>query len=71
MSRRKLTQLEREALVLVLEGKSNKQIAFEIGADEQCIKNRIHAAYRKLGISSARELLPIVEQTKVLLHIDV
>jgi DNA-binding NarL/FixJ family response regulator len=70
MSRRKLTELERGALRLVLEGKSNKQIAYEIGTDEQCIKNRLHAAFRKLGISSVRELLPIVEQTKVLLHID-
>jgi DNA-binding NarL/FixJ family response regulator len=67
--KRRLTKLERDALALVLEGKSNKAIADEIGTDEQCIKNRIRAAFRKLGIRSTRELLPIADKTKELLHL--
>lgn len=63
-----LTQLERETLLLVLAGKSNKQIAEEIGTDEHCIKNRVRAAYLKIGIRYTRELLPIAEQTKELLQ---
>ncbi len=67
--RRKLTHLEKSALALVIEGKSNKQIADEIGTDEQCVKNRIRAAFKKLGIKSTRELLPIIDQTKELLQV--
>jgi DNA-binding NarL/FixJ family response regulator len=63
-----LTKLESDALALVLEGKSNKQIADLIGTDEQCIKNRVRAAFKKLGIRSTRELLPIAGKTKELLH---
>lgn len=65
---KRLTKLERDALSLVLEGKSNKQIADEIGTDEQCIKNRVRSAFRKIGIRSSRELLPISQQTKELLQ---
>ena len=65
---RHLTQLEKHALALVLAGKSNKQIADEIGTDEQCVKNRIRAAFKKIGIKSTRQLLPIAEQTKELLQ---
>lgn len=67
--KRHLTKLERDALSLVLDGKSNKQIADVIGTDEQCVKNRIRAAFRKLGIRSTRELLPIADKTKELLHL--
>lgn len=66
--RQRLTQLERETLALVMQGKSNKEIADELGTDEQCIKNRIRAAYKKLGIKTTRELLPIATQTKELLQ---
>jgi DNA-binding NarL/FixJ family response regulator len=62
--KRHLTQLERGALALVLEGKSNREIANEVGTDEQCIKNRIRAAFKKLGIRYTRELLPIADETK-------
>lgn len=67
--KRHLTQRERDVLALVLEGKSNKQICAELGEDDSCIKTRIRAAFRKLGIRSTRELLPIVGQTKDLLNI--
>lgn len=66
--KRHLTKLEKGALALLLEGKSNKAIADEIGTDEQCIKNRIRAAFKKLGIRSSRELLPIAHKTKELLQ---
>lgn len=67
--KKRLTKLERDALSLVLDGKSNKAIAQEIGTDEQCIKNRIRAAFKKLGIRSSRELLPIASKTKELLQV--
>lgn len=69
VSQYRLTHLERQVLGLVLEGKSNKQIASELIEDEACIKTRIRAAFRKLGIRSTRELLPIADKTKELLHL--
>lgn len=70
MKRHRLTNVERETLSLVLAGKSNKQIAAELCEDESTIKSRVRSAFRILGIRSTRELLPIVDQTKDLLHID-
>lgn len=67
--KRRLTKIEREVLSLVLDGKSNKQIASELCEDESTIKTRIRAAFRKLGIRSTRELLPIAQQTKDVLQI--
>lgn len=67
--KRHLTQLEREVLKLVLEGKSNKQIADDLIEDEPCVKARIRAAFRKLGIRSTRELLPIAQTTKDMLNL--
>jgi DNA-binding CsgD family transcriptional regulator len=67
--KRQLTILERDTLALVLEGKSNKEIADELGTDEACIKSRVRCAFRILGIRSTRQLLPIAQQTKELLHL--
>jgi DNA-binding NarL/FixJ family response regulator len=69
MKRNRLTNLEKEALALVLQGKSNKQIAAELCEEETTVKARIRSAYRVLGIRYTRELLPIVGTTKELLHL--
>lgn len=69
MKRHKLTILERDTLALVLDGKSNKEIADELGTDEACIKSRVRCAFKVLGIRSTRQLLPIAAQTKELLNI--
>lgn len=54
---------------MVLQGKSNKQIAAELCEEETTVKARIRSAYRVLGIRYTRELLPIVGTTKELLHL--
>lgn len=69
MKRQRLTKLESESLTLVLRGMSNKQIAAELREEESTIKTRIRAAFRILGIRSTRELLPIADKTKELLHL--
>jgi DNA-binding NarL/FixJ family response regulator len=70
MKRKNLTQLEQGALALVLQGLSNKEIADYLGTDECTVKERVRNAYRVLGIRSTRQLLPIVEHAKEMLHID-
>jgi len=45
-----LTPRERAILSLLALGKSNKEIAFELGLREQTVKNYLYALYRKLGV---------------------
>lgn len=44
-----LTQREREIVALLAEGKSNRQIAEELGLTEQSVKNRLRDIFPKLG----------------------
>lgn len=59
-----LTSREKEILALLLEGKSNREIAATLGTTEQVIKNRVGALYSTLGIERTRQLLPLVPQLK-------
>lgn len=54
------TGREREIVDLLMEGKSNRQIAQALGIAEATVKKHLHHVYRKLGVRS-RALL-IVEQ---------
>lgn len=53
----KLTSREIEIILLVAEGKTNSEIASELGRSEKTIKNHLSAIYRKLEVSSRYELL--------------
>jgi FixJ family two-component response regulator len=52
-----LTRRERQVLDLVVEGKMNKQISFELGATERTIKAHRHAVMTKLKVKTIAELV--------------
>jgi DNA-binding NarL/FixJ family response regulator len=47
-----LTPQQRRVLMLLTEGKSNKQIAFEIAVTEATVKAHLSQIFRKLGVKS-------------------
>ena len=47
-----LSPQEYKICILIAEGRSNKEIAWELNLKEQTIKNYTHKIYQKLGISS-------------------
>jgi DNA-binding NarL/FixJ family response regulator len=51
-----LTEREQEVLVLVLEGRSNAQIAEELLLSGNTVKTHLSSIYRKLSVSSREEL---------------
>ena len=52
----KLSPRETEVVDLVLRGKSNKQIAFQLGITERTVEFHLKNVYTKLGIGSRMEL---------------
>jgi FixJ family two-component response regulator len=61
-----LTAREREVFSLVVRGKLNKQIAFELGASERTIKAHRHAVMGKLKARSLAEVVSIAERLGML-----
>jgi FixJ family two-component response regulator len=57
-----LTPREREVLALVATGRMNKQIAAELGAAEQTIKQHRGRVMKKLGVDSVADLVRLVER---------
>jgi DNA-binding NarL/FixJ family response regulator len=55
-----LTPRERDLVILVLQGDSNKQIAAKLGLSEQTVKNTLSNAYARLGVQSRGELFHAV-----------
>jgi len=62
----RLTPREREVFALVVRGKLNKQIAYELQASERTVKAHRHRITEKLGASTVAELVPIAEALGVL-----
>jgi FixJ family two-component response regulator len=58
----RLTRREREVLDLVVTGKLNKQIAADLGAAEQTIKQHRGRVMRKLEVDSVADLVRLVER---------
>jgi len=56
------TPREREVFALVVRGKLNKQIAFELGTSERTIKAHRHNIMRKLQVHSLAEAVSIAER---------
>jgi DNA-binding CsgD family transcriptional regulator len=52
-----LSGREREVLALMIEGKTNVQIAQELFISEKTVKNHAYRIYKKLGVQSRVELL--------------
>jgi FixJ family two-component response regulator len=61
-----LTQREREVFALVVRGKLNKQIAFELGTSERTVKAHRHAVMEKLKVHSLAEAVSIAERLGML-----
>jgi FixJ family two-component response regulator len=60
-----LTPREREVFALVVRGKLNKQIAFELGTSERTVKAHRHAVMRKLKVRSVAEAVSIAERVGI------
>lgn len=60
----KLTPRERQVHDLIIRGKINKQIAFELGTTERTIKAHRHQVMEKMGVQSLPELLRIAAQLR-------
>ena len=52
-----LSNLEREVVKLLLEGKSNKQIAFSLHITENTVEFHLKNIYSKCQVSSRTELI--------------
>lgn len=67
----KLTPREREVFDLVVRGKLNKQIAFQLGISERTIKAHRRSIFDKLEMQSVAELVLLAERTGVLEQVPV
>jgi RNA polymerase sigma factor (sigma-70 family) len=60
-----LTQREREVIVMVVEGKLNKQIAAEIGTSENTVKVHRSRAMEKMQAQSLADLVRMIERLQI------
>jgi RNA polymerase sigma factor (sigma-70 family) len=61
-----LTPRESEVFALVVRGKLNKQIAYELGTSERTVKAHRHSIMRKLHVQSLAELVVMAERLGIL-----
>ena len=61
-----LTPREHEVFALVVRGKLNKQIAYELGTSERTIKAHRHAAMEKLKVRSLAEAVAMADRLGLL-----
>jgi FixJ family two-component response regulator len=61
-----LTPREGEVFALMIRGKPNKQIAFQLGASERTIKAHRHMVMQKLKVQSFAEAVSIAERAGLL-----
>ncbi|MOA69591.1 Spore germination protein GerE [compost metagenome] len=52
-----MTKREQEVMNLLVQGKSNKQIARELGISDYTVRDHVSSLLRKLGVSSRAELI--------------
>ena len=57
-----LTDRETELFHLVMQGKTNLQIANDMFISEGTVKAHLHHIYQKFGISSRKDLFSLVEK---------
>jgi len=57
-----LTPRERQVLSLIVSGKINKQIAYELGTTERTVKAHRHEVMEKMQVNSLAELVSIAER---------
>ena len=61
-----LTTRESQVFDLIVRGKRNKQIAFELGTSERTVKAHRHSVMEKLGVHSLAEAVSIAERLGLL-----
>jgi FixJ family two-component response regulator len=61
-----LTPREREVFFLVVRGKLNKQVAYELGTAERTIKAHRHSIMQKLKVKSLAEAVSLAERLGIL-----
>ncbi|HLW51282.1 MAG TPA: helix-turn-helix transcriptional regulator [Candidatus Angelobacter sp.] len=66
--RKRLTELEKRTLRLLLSGLSNKEIAADMGTEEQCVKNRLRSGFRKLGLKNSRQVIPRAGEIRAMIE---
>jgi len=66
---KQLTPREREAFDLVVRGKMNKQIAFELGTTERTVKAHRHKVMEKMEVRSVAELVSCAERLGLLRNV--
>lgn len=57
-----LTRREREIVIAILDGCTNREMARRFGVTEQTVKNQLTTLYDKLGVSSRLELALVALQ---------
>lgn len=62
----RLTQRERQVFDLIVRGRINKQIAFELGTTERTVKAHRHQVMEKMQVHSLAELVSIAERLGML-----
>jgi FixJ family two-component response regulator len=63
-----LTPRERQVFGLIVRGKINKQIAFELGTTERTVKAHRHEVMEKMQVNSLAALVSIAERLNLLDH---
>ena len=61
-----LTPRERQVFELIVRGKINKQIAYELGTTERTVKAHRHQVMEKMQVHSLAELVSIAERLGIL-----
>jgi FixJ family two-component response regulator len=61
-----LTRRERQVFDLIVRGKINKQIAYELGTSERTVKAHRHEVMEKMQVSSLAELVSLAERLGML-----
>jgi len=65
-----LTPRERQVFELVVRGKINKQIAFELGTTERTVKAHRHSVMEKMQVQSLASLVSIAERVGILENME-
>jgi RNA polymerase sigma factor (sigma-70 family) len=60
----RLSAREREVMLLIVEGLSNKDIARQLNTSESTVKGHLHSIYRRLTINNRTTLAVLVAQQR-------